>query len=520
MFLRNCLRAGDFLTVVPVGINVTLQYNDKGTLEKVYRGYSDAEKINVSDKLLKPLLDAATAPIKIPLRGGTTWIRGVLYTDKLFYDEGLLPDAIYDSITSEYIKHPETFKFYAGNAESLATIFRGAVNIRQWLSMNKFNVLPGWIVSSNMNKANFWNLIHSKEYPFKSPLVSHYMIYRGADVLYQSTGLYQFTAGRVTKQLLDDGSIKANVFRNGSIFKSFNYSDIVRHNVLPNTLIVLDEYEEIVYTTPTDDKKRDKRSSTIECSHCGKIIQVPEIGKVTCADPHCTSRLYKGMCRFLTILGLPDISYDRYIEAVGDQKITCIPDVLQLPEYVNHNIEIKLADLLKSIVPSEIVTDESIFSSFVNRCNNNTKTFLHYIKHPDQIVDDLELHTSPVRFIHWLSDPCNVLDIEALLDSPQIVITMTNKKFEGAPIFRDKIILITGKFRHGLTSDIISILESYDAKVVTSLQPVVHCVIVGDILEDINSVMIRSAQNRNIPIYQEGSFFQAYGIDDDLKANL
>lgn len=520
MFLRNCLRAGDFLTVVPVGLNITLQYNDKGTLEKVYRGYSDQGRVNISDKILETMLDAETAPIKIPLHGGTTWIRGVLYTDTVFHDEGALSSAIEGSLIADYVKNPTAYSFYAGNAESLATIFRGAVNIRQWLSMNKFKVLPGWVVSSNMNKDNFLKLIHAADYPFKSHLITSYMIYRGSDILYQSTGLYQFVAKRVVRELAEDGSIQGMVFRNGSAFTKFNYSDIVKYNVLHNTLVVTDNYGDIVYTAPTDDKKRDKRSAAIECTHCGKVIRVPETGTVMCADPHCTSRLYEGVCQFLTTIGLPTLSYSSYIEAVEDQKLTCIPDVLQLSEYKNHTIEIKLADLLKAIVPVGTVPNDSVFTAFVNRCNNNIKTFVHYIKHPEQIVDDLELFQSPVKFIQWLGDPCNVLDIEALIDSPQIVITMTNKKFEGAPIFRDKVILITGKFRHGLTADIISILESYSAKVVTTLEPVVHCVLVGDILEDINSVMIRSAQDSNIPIYQEGSFFQAYGIDDDLKANL
>ena len=44
MFVRNCLRAGDYLVPVPVGVPVTLEYND-GWLSKVYLNYDNHKNI-------------------------------------------------------------------------------------------------------------------------------------------------------------------------------------------------------------------------------------------------------------------------------------------------------------------------------------------------------------------------------------------------------------------------------------------------------------------------------------------
>ena len=39
MYVRNCLIAGDHLTVIPVGLPLVLQYNSNGILERAFKGF-------------------------------------------------------------------------------------------------------------------------------------------------------------------------------------------------------------------------------------------------------------------------------------------------------------------------------------------------------------------------------------------------------------------------------------------------------------------------------------------------
>ncbi|MBQ3184550.1 MAG: hypothetical protein IJB54_01060, partial [Firmicutes bacterium] len=83
MFVRNLLRPSDFVTLVPVGMPTTLQYNDTGMLEKVYWGYTPETREDLSSRMLsaaKITDEVKPFPFKIPLKEGTTWIMGVLYS--------------------------------------------------------------------------------------------------------------------------------------------------------------------------------------------------------------------------------------------------------------------------------------------------------------------------------------------------------------------------------------------------------------------------------------------------------
>lgn len=519
MYVRNSLCSGDFLTVVPVGLPLTLQYDARGILERVYQGY-DSDRVDISLRILSTFRSQQTLPIKIPIIGGTTWVKGVLYTSETYYSEGELPDAISDDIILAYVDHPNKFNFFAGNAESLATVFRGAAPIRNWLSMAKFNVLPGWVISGSLTRDQFIKMIDTENYTFKFPLIMSYMIYRKQEMLYMSTKLKQFVAHKITRYTDDNGYIKAKLITKSKSFSmSIDYSDVIKFNIQPDSLIVLDCYGSIIYVMNT--KKRDKVESTICCDTCGKSFNVIPSDVVMCPDVHCMSRAYATLIHFLDVLRLPRLDKCKYDEYVSKGDLTCIPDVLQIEEYCNSDISVTLVQILSAIVPVNIVSNYAVFSAFANRCNNNVRSFKYYIHHPHMIYQDLQLSSNySDKFIQWLDDPCNVLDIDALLDSPQISVVETNKKFDGAPIFRGKSILLTGDFKHGSHSDIESILKSYSATVVTEFSENVHCVITGSTMENINGTYIRNARNLGIPVYDEMSFFNAYEIDKDLSENL
>lgn len=525
MYVRNCLCAGDFLTVVPVGIPTTLQYNDKGLLEKVYQGY-ESDKVDISDAILATMFSAHTAPTKIAIQGGTTWVKGVLYTSELFYTPGELPDAICPELIQYYIDQPNTFNFFAGAVDSLATVFKGAAPIRNWLSMSKFHVLPGWLIPSTISRDAFINLIDTDQFTFRFPFIASYIIYRGGKVLYVPTHIKQFIVDRVTTHVDSNGYILgcieslASEATTSSIL-NVSYSDIVKFNIQRKSLVVTDCYNNIIYTTFTDNKKRNPVSNNYTCATCGMIFRIPANGEVACPNARCMSKQYPNVVHLLRVLNLPEMDVDIYRDYVKQEKLTCVPDVLTLPEYQSVGLKLSLSQLLSAIVPIEVVANPTIFALLANKCNNNVDSFKYYITHPDMIQTDLKLSgTYSRKLIDWLSDNYNVMDVLALLDSPQITISEIDKRFEGAPIFRNKLIMITGVFAHGSNSDIAAIFRSYSAAVTDKFSTDVHCIVVGDALEDIDGVAIHNARALNIPIFSEHEFFNAYEIDKDLTANI
>lgn len=521
MFVRNVLHAGDFVTVVPLGLPLTLQYNENGKLEKVYAGYED-DKVNVSSEILHTLAVNRTVPIRIPSTGGTTWVIGVLYSAHTAYSAGSLPEVIYDDIMHQYNATPSNYQFYAGAVNSYGAVFNGAPATRNWLTLCKFNVLPGYIMPYKITKDTLLNMFRTSKFPFQVPLIMSYIVYRGADVLYVSTNLKQFTVSKVVRYVDENGDIKGKLYTKSSPSSiSVDYSDIVNYNIHTNSVVVLDCYNSIIYSASTDTKKRERRSSEISCSVCGKLIRVPASGAVTCRDTHCVSRLYPIVSNMLAKLCLPEISYTRYSEAVQSKQILSAPDVLLLEEYRELDLSVTIPQLLSAIVPVDVVANELLFTSFANKCKNNIRTVQYYIQHPEQISTDLkvaDLYTR--RFIEWLTDPCNVSDLTALIDNPHIKFVDSNKQFNGPEIFRNKTILITGKFRHGSSDDISAILRSYAASVAYSFSSEVDCVLVGDILENIDGVAIKSAASQRVPVFSESEFFAKYEIDSDLATNL
>lgn len=530
MFVRNCLTAGDFVTLVPIGLPLSLQYNESGTLESATIEYLDPpilresedlqphEVVTLSQDFVSQLISSDTVPAHIPIQGGTTWVKGVLYTSKL-YTQGA--EDIYcmsDFWITEYMKSPETFNFFAGNVDSLAAAFSGATSIRQWLVAASFNLLPGFLVSSGVTREKFLKQIASSDYKFIYPLVSSYMIYRRSAMIWTSTGLKFLKVDTKSVYADSNGYIKSTLSDSQTeISITVDYSDIVTFNIHKGDTLVLDCYHRIIYNDVHNDTPI---STTVPCK-CGKIIHVPESGVVQCEDSHCVSRMYPAIVHLLSTLGLPVISYDRYQDLVWGGSWISMSDIFAIDEYKEVNIDVTLSRLLQSIIPVQILSDTSVISAFTNRCNNNVNSILYYMHHPDKISIDLSMDRTQVQpLCSWMSDPCNISDFESLLSLDQIHIIDTDKKFEGAPIFRSKNIMLTGAFQHGSIDDVASILRSYSATVVTQFSENINCIIIGDLLEDVNGVAVRKAKQLHIPIFQESEFFAEYEIDKDLAENL
>lgn len=520
MFAKTFCKPGAFLSIVPVGLRTTLQYSATGTLEKIFVGYDDNNRTNISSEILKTVKEKKLVPLVIPVKGGTTWVKGVFYTSKRFSDKGVLPMCIENSIISDIKQNPSDYNFYAGNVDSLATSFRGALTIRNWLSMSKFNLLPSWVIPADMNRESFIKMVGTEKYPFQFPLISGYMIYEGNEFRYLPLCLVQSVVSKVCRYNDPDGNIRATLVTDSKdIF--VNYSDVIRYNIHTNTLVVQEPEGRIVFTDVTDNKKRDKRSAKLTCSICGKTFIAATSGPVCCDDIHCRSKLYPDIVHFLKVLNLSGMDYLRFAKLVESGEILCLTDVLLLDEYKELVIETTLDKLIESVVPVSVCSDPSVFTMFASSCNNSVKTLQYYLDNPQKLITDLNISSVFVkRLIEWLSDGYNVSTLITLLESKQITLISSNKKFQGAPIFRDMTILITGRFKHGDMGEIISILQSYEAKVVTHIEPNIKCLIVGDLKENIDGRLVKYARESNIAIFDESDFFSRYEIDEDLTSNL
>ena len=111
-------------------------------------------------------------------------------------------------------------------------------------------------------------------------------------------------------------------------------------------------------------------------------------------------------------------------------------------------------------------------------------------------------------------------DIITLLNSPNINLVESEKKFDGAPIFRNKTICLTGTFIRGSMSEIAAILHSYSANVVFQFTNIVDCVLVGGTNENIDGKIVRDAKALNKAVMAEDDFFKRYEIDSDISSNL
>lgn len=518
MFLRNRLKPGDFVTLVPLGVHITVQYNASGNIERVYTGFLHERK-DVSDQLLSAFIKNRTVPIKIHITRGTSWVCGVLYTGELVSASGILPHAIENHLLKKYLANPTQFNFFAGHFESTATTFQGANPIRHCLAVAKFNILPGWLVPAKMDESVFNSWVGSTQYTFTNRLVADYIIHHKGEVDYVSTKLAQCIVSKVEKYTDPYGHVMARLYYD-SVCISVDYSDVIRLNIQPNTLIIRDGDGRIIHAV-TNNKRTTKVGSVLQCDICGKSFTAPTTGTVQCSDVHCPSKLLSRIQQFLSKLYHTTPSIDIISSWLRNKSVMCIPDLFLLPEYADTKVEITLATVLRALVPIQLIPRDDVFMVFANGCTNNVKTFRYYIQHPHNVISDLGVqHPDLNKLISWLCDDSNVCDIETILNSPQILLIKTDKKFEGAPIFRNKTIYITGEFIRGSHVEISAILQSYAASVTTQFSDTVNCVLVGGVQNGVNGQALNTAKASGIPIMQEESFFQQYDIDADLRDNL
>ena len=518
MFVRNLLNAGDYATIVPVGLKSTLQYNENGIIEKVYIGFGE-EKREVKEMF--DIVLKSNIPTKISVRGGTSWVTGVFYNES--WKDVVDSQNIEQEIIDDYLLRSEEYRFYAGLVESYAMQFRGSIQIRQWLTVSGFDTLPGFVIPSEMTEYKFESMLKSSNYPFEFPLITDYIIFRNGISFYKSTGIYQYIVENLDRITTVNGYIESVLYTSKNItyerVEPFNvtYAVVVKLNIHKGSVITLNSDGDIIYSDNRFSKENDKYPDEIECPTCGKIIKIPSQGRVTCSDEHCNSLLYSRVNHFLTTLGLNSIDFDLY-KSISNKYGNGF-NIVDVLEYLDIVVDdCKLETALRSIIPVNVIPKSRQISEFVKSCKYSESTIKYYMHNPDDIVNDLglDIHLY-TRLIEWFKDIRNVLDVEGVLDSDRIKTYAEVSLFSGPPIFRGKNIYLTGKFIHGSFDDVSRIIKSYSANIVTDYKSTnVDYVVVGDSNENVNGSLIRFARENKIPIFTEHDMFETYGINKDL----
>lgn len=509
--LKKSLKPGDFVSLVPLGIPMTLQYNISGNLEKVYIGYK-SDREDVTEKFMMSLISQKYVPASMQLKKGTSWVEGILYTNELIHKNGKLPDVVIEDLCSLYFKNPSQFNFFAFNIECTSFPFLNYQHISQYLKFSKFYTLPAWLVPvTGVDSDTYERWLSDSQYTFNK-IVMNYAVFTGNKVEILPTGINHHTVITTTPYVDDEGYYKIDIRLEDDNHLYYPYNKVRDLKLGPKSVIFTDSRWHIVYSMGNTNYP-----DHIKCPYCGKVYTITDTDTI-CPDIHCTSRLVRPVERFINVLNLPKMDTKTIRKLIDNDDITCIPDVLILDNYRKSMVSVDIAKVLESMIPNSYIRNNSVYKAIVLACTNNLKTFLYYVDHPDSIVSDLKITNPDIsKVVTWLSDDSNAMDLKTVITSDQIDVTAVSKRFNGAPIFRDKLIYITGDFIHGSQSDISEILESYSAKVTTIFTNLVDCVLIGGTMNGANGKAVNSAKNIGIPIMQELEFFERYDIDSDLN---
>lgn len=520
MFVRNFLSNGEYVSIVPVGILLTVQYDANGRIEKLIHGSTEGDE-DVTKEFLKTVQTSAVIPRTIIVKGGRTWVHGVLYTKVYSYlkSEGILPDSIYADLKKDFLKNPDNFVFAAHSAKSLATVLRGSLATRQWLVATGFNILPGMPLSKEVLKEeNFSNRLEKflgdSEY-FDFPLIAGYCVYTNGMPTYHPS-VFRI---EIVKKIEQTTDYHGNMLLRINDSRVIDYNEGVNlYDIQKGSALLIDSYGTVIYSyrngLPTVQMKRE----LIKCPTCGNMFYATVGSPTKCTDLHCTSRLFIPANNMLTAYNLPNITYPAYQETVKNSEGRfSIVDILSRPEY-DYQITMNIPTLLYGIIPRDVVADINSLVLLCNRCHNNVDNIMYQLSNPGALAKNSDIPEIN-RLVAWVRDERNVEDLERLFSNHNINIENAFKQFNGAPIFRNLRICITGDFTHGTSEDIKSIFASYSGKIVDKVEDA-NVVVVGGTQTNINGKIMKYAQNKGITIFDEYSFFAKYDIDSDLKSNL
>lgn len=539
-FAKTFCKPSATVALMPAGLPIRIQYNEHGLAQAVRIGFDehiDANKYlesasSVDDATLKELLQRIKGfvPQAISLTGGTTWVYGVMYTGKIPCEEGPIPAALYDAYVKDII-NGGYYQFYAGFVRSLAASFQGPLVTKNFLTSNGFNCLPQMVIPVSMSDDTLQMMMNTNWSPFKYPFIAGFFIFEELNCRYASSNLLQIKVTNEPDPFVDiDGYLKGEVITESGRTYTFNYSAIIHHGVSKGcTLLVeretADSALDILVTrlSPEADRMLETMNHDVKCPVCGKVYKAGlSDAPIECDDPHCLSHEYYTAQKMMEVFKLPSFSYNSYKSLVESKTIICLTDLLEVPICKDQEIKVSLAEAMYAAIPTSVVPNIEILERFANKCNNSVESVVYYLENPLRIETDLDIMDPIVRRLaKWLEDPYNVSTLTTIF--ARVKISEKLQKFDGAPIFRGNTIAVTGKFKRGDYREIESILMSYAATVVPSIergQDLPDVILVGSLNEGISGELIQKAKLHNIPIVYEDEFFVKYEIDQDLANNL
>ena len=511
MQLRNLLNAGDFVTPIPVGIPITLQYKDTGNLESLYLGHiTDFDSISTAPKLpevYSACVKNASIPTHLPTNHGTAWVYAVVYSGKWYENQGLLPGCFVESMLSDLVKD-SNFNVFAAFVIATSINFVGVAQIRTWLQGNDFKLLPGCLLPPGDCELNLRKFMKTTQFNYEE--ISELFSVRGCDLDIIDLDIEQHRIKSLDIFTDQYGHLRVEVQ-----FESFNinisylqYLNLHIHE--GDNVLVNHEHVNILCKYPLP--QQTSVSNKYTCSFCNRVFEVTD-DFTKCPNEHCASRMYPDLLHFLRKLNLLEISYDEYLDFLNSGKLQTFGDILLHENYKDVTITASLHTLLDAIIPITAVRNRQTIWNLCSSCNNSYETLHYYMTHPTLIHSDLGIECKELE--RWFEDRYNIKTVEEILMYSNVMIGMPEKKFEGSPIFRNTKIYLTGKFMHGSYSELTSILASYNGEV-TSDPKEASMGVIGDIPEDIDGHSINVLRSNNLPVYTESQFFSKYEIDEDL----
>lgn len=528
--LRNFLKAGSFLEVVPIGVPLVAKYRPEGSFQSVYYpgpGHIYAkdlaeiatydESVNTvfdSSKFVSILTSKHLIPSHVNTQGGSLSVLGMLVTSSIYPEDGEIPKSLIEQ-SYKLSSTKADFKFLAIDASSNNVTFGSGIYVKNWLKLQSFETCPSHVVPISSQASIISQFYSTTEYA-SIPIYGYYQIDGNMNRYWFGNMYHIDTITDIESNLDASGYLHETITtRNHALTDSY-YRSHVALNLHKKDRVIIDESNNNIVSKYYSSSKL-INSSKFTCNWCGKEYEITDDFTV-CTNPNCMSHKYPDIEYFLNRIGLEDLPYESYKELVISNKLKKVSDIVSLYPYCDEKVMTTIYGLVDALIPISEVrgNDRSSLSSLCNACNNNPKSVIYYLGNTDEAIKDLGIDLSP--FKRWLSNSVNLKELKELCEADNVTLQEFETNRNLAPIFRGKKIYITGQFSHGSESQIKSILNSYSAEVIDVFDNSCDLVLVGDIKDSIDGRSILSAKGLGIPVEEESYFFSLYQIDDDLNS--
>lgn len=501
MSLTNLVDKGKFVMPVPQGHLCTLRYNGSGILDSVWEGL-DVNSLSISSpNLMSNLLKGGLIPSHLSANGGTAWVMGVVYGGEMPNECGLYEEVSAHEVDRS-LEANKSVHFLALTCKMTSMNVESPQPILNYLKCAGFDIAKGFICPAIANDDILKGKISATGLEF-SQIVGFMTV--GENVYHSlNRTIDNIVSHNFLTSFQGIPQVDVRLTDSHSIISRYEYESL---GVADGDYVIVEESTKLV-------PFKQLAISAIEytCPVCGKLTVLTDEFE-TCSNPSCMSTLYTDINHFLTSLDLFPIEFDNYIEKVNDRTFTQFSDILLWEPLADIEIVASLYDLIDAIIPVHAVRNRQEIWDFVHACNLSWETVKYYLNNPYSIQSDLNIVAD--NLVSYLSDPSNGSQIIQVITYSNIVLSSYSKKFEGAPIFRGKKFYLTGKFVHGSHAEVSSILSSYDGQITKSGDDC-DCVILGEIMEDVNGAEVTKAKAKGVPVMNETSFFNQYQIDEDL----